>query len=324
MDRLKVFLLGTLYGVIMRVLFGLLEHYHTSSFGDNAFGAMLFAFAFLVPFLIGFYTIHQSKDKVLTWVIIIFSPWVPTFLFVLGTALILIEGSICIAMALPLFLFASSLGGITSFLVIKWKKPKSSTVHSLLLLPLLITPLEMQIELPQTIYTSTQTIWIAAQPEKVWHNINNITDIKPEELDHNLAHFIGVPYPLEGFTQTQPDGSRIRKSHWQKNVSFDEPITQWDENRLVKWTYDFKPNSFPAGALDDHVMIGGKYFDLIDTSYQLTPENNGTRLTVSVHYRISTNFNWYASQVGQLLIDSAAKTFLKLYKRRSEKPMKAI
>lgn len=317
MNNWKVFFAGALYGVIMRVLFGLMEHYHFY-INSNANGAMLFVFAFLVPCLIGFYTVYQNKDKQSSWLTVLFAPWIPTLLFTLGTAVILIEGSICIAMALPLFFLASSIGGIIAFFVLRYITFKPSTMHSLLLLPLVLAPLEMQVPLTQTIAESTKTIWIAAPPARVWQNINNISNIKPEEIGKSIAYQIGVPYPLEGITTIQPDGSRVRKSRWQKDVSFNERITQWNENSYLKWVYEFKPDSFPKGALDDHVIIGGKYFDLLDTSYQLTPENNGTRLIVTTHFRVSTNFNWYAKHVGQVLLDTASDSILKLYKNRSE------
>lgn len=137
-------------------------------------------------------------------------------------------------------------------------------------------------------------------------------------MKDGLAYMIGVPYPREAITQTAPDGSRVRKLRWAKDVSFDEPITAWEENCFVRWTYAFKPDSFPPGALDDHVLIGGKYFDLVDTAYRLTPEAGGTRLDIVVNYRVSTNFNWYAAWWGRVLVDDSAQAILHFYKHRGE------
>jgi hypothetical protein len=66
------------------------------------------------------------------------------------------------------------------------------------------------------------------------------------------------------------------------------------------------------------VMIGGHYFDMHDTSFTLTPVATGTRLKVQTHYRVSTQFNFYADAVAQLLMGDMLETDLVFYKRRSE------
>ena len=67
-------------------------------------------------------------------------------------------------------------------------------------------------------------------------------------------------------------------------------------------------------------MIGGHYFDLIDTEYVIQPiDNKSSRLSIRMHYRISTQFNWYANPVGELLIGNFEDVILKFYKERSER-----
>lgn len=70
--------------------------------------------------------------------------------------------------------------------------------------------------------------------------------------------------------------------------------------------------------MDDHVRIGGHYFDLVDTSYSLRPDGTYTRLIVTFRYRLSTRFNWYADPILRVLLVDAADAYLALYKRRSE------
>ena len=113
----------------------------------------------------------------------------------------------------------------------------------------------------------------------------------------------------------------MRESRWGKLVHFDEVIQEWQPERYVRWTYRFAPDSFPRQALDDHVVIGGHYFDLIDTSYTLSPEGEGsaTRLTTRVQYRISTQFNFYADWAAQFLLGNLCEVGLHLYKARSER-----
>ncbi|RFP11801.1 SRPBCC family protein [Duganella sp. BJB488] len=278
---------------------------------------MLASFVVLVPLVLGIYTVYAARDDAPGYGYAVLAPWAPMFAFVGGTALLLIEGTICIAMALPIFMISASLGGLIGLVLVRNVKFKSSSMNALLMLPLLSGYAETHIALPQQTGQSTETIHIAAKPEVVWGLINRAVDIQPTEMSGGLAYMIGVPYPIEAVTQSN-DAGRVRKLRWAKDVRFDEPITAWEENRYIKWTYDFKPDSFPAGALDDHVLIGGRYFDLIDTSYRLQPEAGGTRLDIVVSYRVSTNFNWYAGWWGRVLVDDSANAILRFYKRRSE------
>lgn len=136
-------------------------------------------------------------------------------------------------------------------------------------------------------------------------------------MENGIAYKIGVPYPIEARTIEARVGGK-RQLLWQRGVSFEEEITDWQENRHIAWKYLFTPESFPKGSLDDHVVIGGQYFDIEDTSYTLTPERNGTRLTVQVGTRVSTNFNWYADLCARYLIGDTAETILNFYKQRAQ------
>ena len=61
------------------------------------------------------------------------------------------------------------------------------------------------------------------------------------------------------------DGEHLRHITMGKGVRFDQVATEWRENERVSWRYRFAEDSFPPGALDDHVRIGGEYFDLGET-----------------------------------------------------------
>ena len=65
-------------------------------------------------------------------------------------------------------------------------------------------------------------------------------------------------------------------------------------------------------------MIGGHYFDLLDTTYSLQPDGAGTLVKMQVHYRISTQFNIYADWVAQWLLGDFGDVILRMYKNRSE------
>ncbi|XHS79451.1 SRPBCC family protein [Burkholderiaceae bacterium UC74_6] len=310
--------LGAGYGILMRLVFGFAPFLRSPELRDNASGPMLFSFVLLVPLLIGVYTVHAARSKNPGVGSALVLPLVPTLCFVGGTAALFLEGSICIALALPVFLAAASFGGLLCWTILKFAQPKPGVVNSLMLLPLLSGYVEARwLSMPQEIQQSQASVQIAAKPEAIWQLINHATEIRPSEMQEGLAYRIGVPYPMQAITE-QTDHGRVRRLKWDHGVQFDEPIQAWEENRYIRWTYDFKPDSFPPGALDEHVLIGGKYFDLVDTSYRLTPEAGGTRLDIVVNYRVSTNFNFYAAWWGRTMVDDAAATILRFYKARAE------
>jgi len=317
MKKIYLFAFGAAYGLLMRLVFGLAPFLSTE-YRNAGSGPMLTSFVVLVPLVLGIYTVYAARDDAPKYGFAVIAPWAPMFAFVGGTALLMIEGSICIAMALPIFMISASVGGLLGLVLVRNVKFKSHSMNALLMLPLLTGYAETHVPLPQQLSRSTESVYIAAKPEVVWGLINHAVDIQPAEMRGGLAYAIGLPYPIEAVTQPV-DGGRVRKLRWAKDVHFDEPITAWEENRYIQWTYDFKPDSFPPGALDDHVLIGGRYFDLVDTSYRLTPEAGGTRLDIIVNYRVSTNFNWYAAWWGRVLVDDSARAILRFYQRRSER-----
>jgi hypothetical protein len=104
-----------------------------------------------------------------------------------------------------------------------------------------------------------------------------------------------------------------------KGIQFDQIATEWEVCRRVRWRYHFTPDSFPPRALDDHVRIGGEYFDVLDTAYSLEPGRNGTTtLRVSISYRVSTRYNWYAQPVAELFVGNFEETALRFYAHRAE------
>lgn len=307
---------GAIYGLLMRLTFGM-HLLGLPAVAGYASGAMLNSFLFLVPALIGALTVFRTPETQRSWGRAMILPWLPTLLFVAGTAVLLIEGSICIIMALPIFLFMASFGGFIMWMVLRFFVPSRTTVGALLLLPLATGAVERHMPLPPAIQVSDASVHIRATPAAIWQLINRATAISPSEMDDGWAFRIGVPHPIEAVTVDAGNG-RVRKLRWEQGVHFDEPILDWDENRYIRWRYEFAPDSIPPGALDEHVTIGGRYFDLIDTSYRLDPEGDGTRLSIHVSYRVSTGFNWYAARLARLLVDNSAQTILAFYQHRGE------
>jgi hypothetical protein len=195
--------------------------------------------------------------------------------------------------------------------------PRSS-LGALAALPLFLLPLERS-ELPDTFHELRESVIVNATPRVVWAHILTAENIAPAELPTSITHLIGVPKPVNAANQTTPDGE-IRFSTWEKGVHFSAHVVQRRHEKSITWRYSFAADSFPAGTMDEHVVIGGKYLDLGDTTFNLTALPGGaTRLEVVGRYRLTTAVNFYAIPVSRLLGRDFLRTLLGFYKGRAER-----
>lgn len=276
------------------------------------------AFIYVAPVLVGAVTVFLAETKKRRdWKYYVWAPFIANILFVTGTLLVLIEGSICAILIAPVFALLGIVGGLIMGAVCRITKWPKQTLLAIGALPFVLAPIEEGIPLPARVSSVERTILVNAPPHAIWRQIMNAEAIRPEELESAWIFRIGVPLPLAGTTQSSPIGA-TRRVTMGKQVYFDEVISEASENRYVRWTYRFYKDSFPPQALDDHVVIGGHYFDVVDTSYALQPSGDGTAVTVRVSYRVSTRFNWYAEPVAQFLLGNMAETNLVFYRQRSE------
>ena len=308
---------GALAGLVLRIIF--------SGGGGSYFSPMVGAFIFGAPIFIGMLTVYLAeRTQRRDWRYYFTAPIVASLLFIAGTLALMIEGLICAIVIVPMFVILGGLGGLLMGLICRltnWPSPPLLCAGALPLALALLGPL---IPTPSATGFIERNIVIDAPPSVVWQSINDIRDIDAEEMADVLAMRIGVPAPISGVTLETPEG-RIRQSHWGKHVHFEEIIQDWQPDQFVRWTYRFSPDSFPRRALDDHVVIGGHYFDLIDTAFVLQPAGDGgsTRVTTLVRYRIATQFNFYANWVAQIVLGNLSDAGLELYKSRSEQPAAA-
>lgn len=282
------------------------------------FAAMMAAFIYFSPILVGAVTVYVAERKQRrTWKYYFWAPFFANCLYVLGTMLIMIEGLICAVVIVPLFAVLGGLGGLAMGAICRmtrWPKP---TVYSLAVLPFLVAFVEDGVKYEVRIGAVERTALIDAPPEAVWKQILNAPEVRPEEIEDAWMFRIGVPLTRSGVMKGTAEGP-VRRVTMGKNIYFDEVITDQQAPKYIRWTYRYFDDSFPRYALDDHVKLGGHYFDITDTSYTLAPVDGRTELRVQMHYRVSTRFNWYADPVAQLLLNNLAGINLEYYQHRSE------
>ena len=303
---------GALFGVFMRFVF--------SGSAGGPWSAMVGGFIYFVPIAIGALTVYLAERQYRrSWGYYFYAPFIATTLFVVGTLMIMIEGIICAIVIVPMFAVMGGIGGLVMGVVCRTTNWPKQTLYSLGAIPLVLGMLGDFIPTPADHGVVERTTRVVASPEVVWRQLNAATDIRPDEVGKAWAFRIGAPMPVSGVTRQTPTG-HVRETTWGRKVHFDEVVADadWEPQRRVRWTYRFAPDSFPPGSLDDHVLIGGQYFDLLDTTYTLEAEGPATKVTMRVNYRISTQFNLYADWVAQWLLGDFGDVILRFYKARSE------
>jgi hypothetical protein len=301
---------GAAAGLMLRLVF--------SGKPGHTYAAMMATFIYLSPLLVGAITVYVAEtSQRRSWAYYLWAPFLANVLYIAGTLLIMIEGLICAIVIVPLFAFMGSIGGVIMGAVCRatrWPKP---VIYGLGVLPLFLGAIETGMPLPERLNMVERTVTIESTPARVWQEIHNARDIRPEEVGSAWMYRIGVPMPKAGITRMTPAG-RVRKITMGKDIHFDQVVTDWEDNRYVRWTYRFGEDSFPPYALDDHVVLGGHYFDVRDTSYTLTPHGKSTELKIRMQYRVSTQFNWYADPIAAFLFGNFEEVILDFYRRRSE------
>src|ERR1044072_2025688 len=253
---------GSLYGLISRLIFKT----NWDGPAPTIFAIMTLGFIFLVPFALGFLTVYVAEfEKKRSWWFRIFMPWVPGMALIVFAALIGWEGSICLLMALPIFLIMSSLGGITAPAVVKSSKSRAETysiVIFILVLPFVSAPIESGYESEQSLREVKTSIIIRADREMVWRNIERVPRIKDDEHHFSFFHLIGFPRPIEA-TLSHEGGGAVRHATFEGGVLFVETITEWKPLEELPFNTKPDPPSIAPTTLDEHVTIGGPYFDVL-------------------------------------------------------------
>lgn len=234
-------------------------------------------------------------------------------------AFVLREGTVCLVLASPLLFGAGWVGALFAGFLLKRSDAASQRVGCVvLLLPLAMAPVEANIPEQTELRAVTKTVEVNAAPEVVWQQLVHADHIRPEELGFSFDYLIGVPKPVSGIVNPQ---HTERDSVWQKGIHFQEHITDYVPGKYLRWTYGFKPGDIPATALDRHVTLGGHYFDVIDTSYELVPEAMPakTKLTLMIHYRVTSHVNPYATLWADFMLNDFERVILGMYRGRAER-----
>jgi hypothetical protein len=316
---------ASLYGLSIRLLFGLLE---------DVMGIMSITFLVLVPVFIGFLTIILMP-KTSSAVAAFFIPWITSLVILIITIAFNIEGSICWMMIYPFFAILAGIGGTIAYSVhLKrakkaaqqdghsnnnndWGKPNTLNVSLIFFVPAFLGYLEGERSLIPTEYTIVREVTVKASPEAVWRQLTHINELDKKEEQGSFSTLMGFPRHLKTVADTFAVGG-TRLAVYEKGLYFKETISTYEPNKLMILSIKTDPENIPPTVMDEHILIGGKHLDILEDTYQLEQLADGSStLKLSSRFTINTPFNWYAGLWANYLMADILQGELNLIKERT-------
>jgi hypothetical protein len=314
-SRFRTLLIGLTAGVVYAFLVMLLV---TASHKNVSIG-----YIFVLPLIMGAIPVlFSTKEQLKAYYYYLLLPWGIVFTFFFLCFVGGFEGMICLTIIVGPFLALGTLGAFLFRIIKLEEQGKGTRLYASLLLPLSFLLIESNLEPKDQFHTVKTTIEINAVKPAIWTNIKNIRDIKPAEVSTHFVHIIGIPKPLDGRLDKEGVGG-IRHITWEKGIKFQEIIKSWNEGNGFSYAIKVDPASIPPSTLDEHVMIGGRYFDVVEGSYQIdSMGNKRSRVTLTCTYRITTHLNFYSKLWADFILNDFNKMILEVVKKRSESSLK--
>ena len=103
-------------------------------------------------------------------------------------------------------------------------------------------------------------------------------------------------------------------------MSFFEVVTHWEPAKKLAFTIKADPDFIPHTAFDEHIIVGGRFYDVLNGTYEIEPLNDGTCvLHLSSMHRLSTRFNWYAGWWSEWVMNQIQGSILEVIRQRCER-----
>ena len=263
-DRFKSAMLGVAASTVITLL----------SLGVGVYLRQTYSAGFFlgVPFTVGYissyiYNYHVERPAGETFALAMASVTIAA-----GTLVVFaLEGLVCIAMALPLA-WAIAWPGVVLGRVMAWRHSPNSAGFALLV-PLFLC-VEPRPRAPA--HEALTVVDIAAPPDVVWNHVVAFPDLAPPT---EFLFRAGVAAPSRARIEGRGVGA-VRYCDFTTG-SFVEPITAWEENRLL--AFDITAQAPPMTELspyrDVHPPHLDGYFRATHGEFRLTPlPGGGTRL----------------------------------------------
>jgi hypothetical protein len=229
------------------------------------------------------------------------------------------EGAICLVMVSAIFFPLVSVGGIAGGMLFADRDRRNSASGALcvlLVLPFVSGWLEERRPLPTEHASIHTAIVIDAPAEIVWQQIIRVPPIR--EPLHGFFYRIGFPKPVEA-TLSHEGAGGVRHARFERGLVFIETVDVWEPATRLSFSIASAPDSIPPTTLDQHVVVGGRYFDVLRGTYEIERlGRDRCTLRLSSETRVSTRFNFYACPWARFLMRDIQTTILTVIKTRAE------
>ena len=316
LKKLALILIPALfYGLVMRLLF-------VNEAFRPGFQIVSLTFILLVPTCMGALVtfmafrvlgIEAIRGSTL-WTVL--APFQMMLLALFGSLFIRLEALLCVVVASPLMFVPTIAGGLLMGAFLKANQRKLP-VTVFVLLPLAMGPLEETWKAPAKTVVITDSIDIQAPPEAVWREIASVPAIPSDQVPFQWIYFLDFPRPIAAVIDREGVGAR-RLATFERGVSFFEVVTEWEPGKSLALSVDADPAFIPHTAFDEHIIVGGRFYDVLDGRYEIQTTATGSRLVLSSTHRLSTPFNAYAGFWSTWVMNQIQGSILTVLKARAE------
>jgi hypothetical protein len=306
---------GLLYGGFGRAVFAV------ERFSSWLGGAATVTFLFSVPFAMGALVAFLGMTLTKQRSVVFWGLAMPSLCLGIGLVVALVTGLeafFCILIASPILWALTVCGGLITAAIVRRCGGGRTYLSTVVLLPYVVAPVEQLIRLPEEILTVENRIEIAAPAEAVWEQIASVPEISRDELAWSWVHALGFPRPLAAVLVGEGVGA-VRIATFERDVSFFERVTEWQPGRGIAFSIEADPQFVPANAFDEHVIVGGRFYDVLDGRYRIEPAGEGrVVLHLSSRHRLNTHLGRYASWWSEKIMEEIQGNILGVIRQRAE------
>jgi hypothetical protein len=301
------------YALLLRLLFA-------TDDWEQWFSVMSISFLFFVPVIVGAITVYTSSEEEARRISYrLLAPWIPVVIFLVITIAFTLEGWVCWIMALPLFLVAASIGGLIGAYFKLRKKDNKTYLSILVLFPFFAAPVESMIGAIPGTYKAYTYIDINAPADRIWSNVTRVRTIQQEQDKGWLTKLMGLPRPVNAELNYEGVGA-YRAARFTGGLVFHETVSEYIHQKKMVFSIKADPHEIPSTTMDEHIVIGGKFFDVLNGTYELEKLHETTyRLHLYSHFKLNTTFNFYAGWWAKWIMKDIQYNILQVEKERAEK-----
>ena len=265
---------SAVFGVLLTALLAVVETvFSTSGLGNYGWGLFVG-----IPFFLGLnstmiYGYHYPRSLGRCLLVSLFS------VGIVGATLLVvaIEGIICLAMALPLAIPIALFGGLIGY-VIQKREYATSTLRVASVVCLLVPGLifiEYALGETPPLYEVKTSVVIKSDLQTVWTHVVTFSELPPPT---EAMFKTGIAYPIRA--EMHGSGVGAERHCVFSTGAFVEPITVWDEPRLLAFGVSGQPPAMEEMSIyrNIHPPHLDNYFVAKRGQFELKPLPDGTTL----------------------------------------------